>query len=58
MAPSPSARRACSCRFLPVCLRLALTTIVEETAKGQTKRLLRKSLKDYHLPVYRAGGSN
>ena len=31
------------------------TNIVEETADGQTKRLPRKELTNYHLPVYRSG---
>jgi len=30
------------------------TTIVEETCGGQTKKLLRKDLANYHLPLYRA----
>ena len=34
---------------------LPFTNIVEETLGGQTKRLARKDLKNYHLPVYRAG---
>ncbi len=34
---------------------LPFTTIVEETVGGETKRLLRKDLANYHLPVYRAG---
>lgn len=35
---------------------LPFTTIVEETLGGKTKRLSRKELKDYHMPVYRSGG--
>ncbi len=34
---------------------LPFTTIVEETIGGTTKRLPRKELVNYHLPVYRAG---
>jgi hypothetical protein len=37
--------------------RQPFTTIVEETRGGETERLLRKELVDYHLPVYRAGGT-
>jgi hypothetical protein len=32
------------------------TTIVEETVGGETKKLLRKDLVNYHLPLYRAFG--
>jgi len=31
------------------------TTIVEETRGNETRTLSRKELKDYHLPLYRAG---
>ncbi len=34
---------------------LPFTTIVEETVGGTTRRLPRKDLVHYHLPVYRAG---
>ncbi len=33
---------------------LPFTTIVEETRDGETRRLERKDLKQYHLPIYRA----
>jgi hypothetical protein len=32
------------------------TTIVTETAGGETKTLLRKDIANYHLPLYRASG--
>jgi hypothetical protein len=32
------------------------TTIVEETEGAETKKLLRKDLINYHLPLYRAFG--
>lgn len=34
---------------------LPFTTIVEETQRGETRRLLRSDLSGYHLPLYRAG---
>ena len=36
---------------------MPFTTIVEETVRGRTRRLLRKDLVHYHLPVYAARGS-
>ncbi len=36
--------------------RWHFNTIVEEIQQGQTRKLFRKELKNYHLPVYRAGG--
>ncbi len=38
--------------------RTPFSTIVEETIGDQTRRLPRKSLVSYHLPVYRTGQSN
>ncbi len=36
---------------------LPFTTIVEETRGGRTRRLLRKDMTNYHLPLYRAAGN-
>lgn len=37
---------------------LPFTTIVEETAGNETRRLLRSELMNYHLPLYRASGAS
>jgi hypothetical protein len=37
---------------------LPFTTIVEETAGGETRRLPRSDLTNYHLPLYRASGAS
>ncbi len=33
---------------------LPFTTIVQETAHGETRQLLRTNLVQYHLPLYRS----
>jgi hypothetical protein len=37
---------------------LPFTTIVAETVGNETKKLLRKDLTNYHLPLYRALGAD